>query len=232
MAIAVGEKIPSATLKHMTDDGPADITTDELFGGKKVVVFAVPGAFTPTCSVKHLPGFVQHADDGAGDGRGEVDAGIVHPMAERAVHQETEQAVEDEVHRLDRGALQEDRVEDVGGGDGQKPSELDRADPGPAKLRDRHQHGGQHDDADDRVGVDLRPGILGDDVANGAGQGHEGEDQHRPEQNGRPGNPFLFPRRSVQHGGQRRPDVEPGSADKLHLRKGIERRSGCSETTL
>ena len=62
MAIAVGDKIPSATLKHMTDDGPADITTDELFGGKKVAVFAVPGAFTPTCSVKHLPGFVQQAD--------------------------------------------------------------------------------------------------------------------------------------------------------------------------
>ena len=62
MAIAVGDKIPSATMKHMTDDGPADITTEELFGGKKVVVFAVPGAFTPTCSVKHLPGFVQQAD--------------------------------------------------------------------------------------------------------------------------------------------------------------------------
>ena len=58
----MGDKIPSATLKQMTDDGPADITADELFGGKKVVVFAVPGAFTPTCSVKHLPGFVQQAD--------------------------------------------------------------------------------------------------------------------------------------------------------------------------
>ncbi len=62
MAIAVGDKIPSATLKHMTSDGPADITTDELFGGKKVVVFALPGAFTPTCSAKHLPGFIQHAE--------------------------------------------------------------------------------------------------------------------------------------------------------------------------
>ncbi len=68
MATAVGEKVPSATLKHMTDDGPADITTDELFSGKKVVVFAVPGAFTPTCSAKHLPGFVQNADEIKGKG--------------------------------------------------------------------------------------------------------------------------------------------------------------------
>ena len=68
MATAVGEKVPSATLKHMTDDGPADITTDELFGGKKVVVFAVPGTFTPTCSAKHLPGFVQNADEIKGKG--------------------------------------------------------------------------------------------------------------------------------------------------------------------
>ena len=62
MAIAVGDKIPSATMKHMTDDGPADITTDELFGGKKVVVFAVPGAFTPTCHAQHLPGFLGKAE--------------------------------------------------------------------------------------------------------------------------------------------------------------------------
>jgi len=46
----------------MTADGPAQITTDELFKGKKVVIFALPGAFTPTCSAKHVPGFVQHAD--------------------------------------------------------------------------------------------------------------------------------------------------------------------------
>ncbi|MFT5394565.1 MAG: peroxiredoxin, partial [Gammaproteobacteria bacterium] len=50
MTIAVGQKIPSATLTQMTDDGPKPITTDDLFGGKKVVLFAVPGAFTPTCS--------------------------------------------------------------------------------------------------------------------------------------------------------------------------------------
>ncbi len=62
MTIQVGDKIPSATLSHMTEDGPQEITTDEIFAGKKVVLFALPGAFTPTCSAKHLPGFVQKAD--------------------------------------------------------------------------------------------------------------------------------------------------------------------------
>ena len=61
MTIKVGDRVPSATLKHMTADGIQEITTEELFGGKKVVIFALPGAFTPTCSAKHLPGFVQHA---------------------------------------------------------------------------------------------------------------------------------------------------------------------------
>ena len=63
MTIQVGDKIPSATLFHMTADGPAAITTGEIFAGKKVVLFAVPGAFTPTCSAKHLPGFVGKADE-------------------------------------------------------------------------------------------------------------------------------------------------------------------------
>jgi glutaredoxin/glutathione-dependent peroxiredoxin len=62
MTIKVGDRIPSATLKHMTKEGPANITTDELFKGKRVVVFSVPGAFTPTCHAKHLPGFVQNID--------------------------------------------------------------------------------------------------------------------------------------------------------------------------
>ncbi len=61
MAIEVGERIPSATLKRMTADGPADNSTDEIFAGKKVVLFALPGAFTPTCSAQHLPGFVENA---------------------------------------------------------------------------------------------------------------------------------------------------------------------------
>lgn len=62
MAIQVGDSIPSITLKHLTADGMQDITTDSLFKGKKTVLFSVPGAFTPTCSAKHLPGFVEQAD--------------------------------------------------------------------------------------------------------------------------------------------------------------------------
>jgi glutaredoxin/glutathione-dependent peroxiredoxin len=62
MTIKVGDRVPSASLKHMTADGMQTITTDQLFKGKKVVLFALPGAFTPTCSAKHLPGFVQNAD--------------------------------------------------------------------------------------------------------------------------------------------------------------------------
>ena len=62
MAIQVGDKIPAATLKVMGAEGPTDISTDEVFGGKKVVFFAVPGAFTPGCSMTHLPGFVVNAD--------------------------------------------------------------------------------------------------------------------------------------------------------------------------
>jgi peroxiredoxin len=61
MTIKVGDKIPSAKLHIMTEQGPKDVTTDEIFKGKKVVLFALPGAFTPTCSAKHLPGFVQNA---------------------------------------------------------------------------------------------------------------------------------------------------------------------------
>ena len=62
MTIKVGDKIPEATLVKATDAGPAPITTAELFGGRTVALFSVPGAFTPTCSAKHLPGFVNNAD--------------------------------------------------------------------------------------------------------------------------------------------------------------------------
>ncbi|MDP7546264.1 MAG: peroxiredoxin, partial [Alphaproteobacteria bacterium] len=62
MSINVGDKIPSVNLFHMTEDGPAQISTDDIFGGKKVAFFVVPGAFTPTCSAAHLPGFVDNAD--------------------------------------------------------------------------------------------------------------------------------------------------------------------------
>jgi len=63
MTIQVGDRIPAcASLKVMGEKGPQGITTEELFKGKKVVLFAVPGAFTPGCSMTHLPGFVVHAD--------------------------------------------------------------------------------------------------------------------------------------------------------------------------
>lgn len=62
MSVQVGDQIPDATLKVLGEKGPADLTTKELFGGKKVVLFAVPGAFTPTCSAAHLPSFVVNAD--------------------------------------------------------------------------------------------------------------------------------------------------------------------------
>lgn len=62
MSIKVGDPIPQGTLSVMTESGPAPLTTDDVFRGKKVVLFAVPGAFTPTCSARHLPGFVEQAD--------------------------------------------------------------------------------------------------------------------------------------------------------------------------
>ena len=62
MTIGTGENLPAGTFGIMTDSGPATLTTAELFAGKKVVLFAVPGAFTPTCSMKHVPGFVELAD--------------------------------------------------------------------------------------------------------------------------------------------------------------------------
>ncbi len=60
--IKIGDQIPSMTLTKATAEGPKPVTTDEIFKGRKVVMFAVPGAFTPTCSAKHLPGFVQNID--------------------------------------------------------------------------------------------------------------------------------------------------------------------------
>jgi peroxiredoxin len=62
MTIQVGDKIPACTMKTMGEAGPTDISTEEIFNGKKVVLFAVPGAFTPGCSVTHLPGYVVNAD--------------------------------------------------------------------------------------------------------------------------------------------------------------------------
>ena len=62
MTIQVGDKLPSAKLRRLTPEGIKEVTTDQLTSGKKVVLFAVPGAFTPTCSERHLPGFLEQAD--------------------------------------------------------------------------------------------------------------------------------------------------------------------------
>jgi len=62
MPIQSGDRFPEATFTRMTESGPAPVSSAELFAGKKVVLFGVPGAFTPTCSKKHLPGYVEEAD--------------------------------------------------------------------------------------------------------------------------------------------------------------------------
>lgn len=62
MTIAIGDKLPPASFKKKTPDGPINVTTDALFKGKRVVVFGVPGAFTPTCSLNHLPGYLENRD--------------------------------------------------------------------------------------------------------------------------------------------------------------------------
>ena len=63
MTIKVGDKVPSVTLRQITPEGPKEVSSDEFFRGKKVVLFAVPGAFTPACSQRHLPGYVDKAAD-------------------------------------------------------------------------------------------------------------------------------------------------------------------------
>ncbi len=62
MTIKAGDKMPEGSFTHMTKDGPQKMSTEQLFAGKTVVFFSVPGAFTPTCDAKHLPGFVEFAD--------------------------------------------------------------------------------------------------------------------------------------------------------------------------
>ena len=68
MTIKTGDKLPDATFRVMTKDGPQEKTTADVFAGKRVALFAVPGAFTPTCSMKHLPGYVQNVDALKGKG--------------------------------------------------------------------------------------------------------------------------------------------------------------------
>ena len=62
MSIQSGDKLPEATFMEMSPDGPQPRTSDEVFGGKTIALFAVPGAYTPTCSARHLPGFIENAD--------------------------------------------------------------------------------------------------------------------------------------------------------------------------
>lgn len=68
MTVKKGDKIPEATLQRMGASGPEPITTEEIFGGKKVAFFALPGAFTPTCSAKHVPGYLANAEALKGKG--------------------------------------------------------------------------------------------------------------------------------------------------------------------
>lgn len=63
MSIQVGDRIPQGKFRVMSAEGPRDLTTDELFQGKRVLLFSVPGAFTPTCSAKHLPGYISRVDE-------------------------------------------------------------------------------------------------------------------------------------------------------------------------
>lgn len=80
MTIATGDRIPAATFKTLTADGPAEVTSDALFAGRTVALFSVPGAFTPTCSARHLPGFIDKADAIKAKGVDEIVCTAVNDM--------------------------------------------------------------------------------------------------------------------------------------------------------
>ena len=90
MTIQVGDRLPSATLHKATAEGPEPVDTESYFAGRKVALFSVPGAFTPTCSARHLPGFVERADELRGKGVDEVacvavnDAFVMQAWAQQA----------------------------------------------------------------------------------------------------------------------------------------------------
>jgi peroxiredoxin len=84
MTIQAGDKIPSVMLKQLTANGMQDLSTDAVFTDKKVVLFSVPGAFTPTCSAKHLPGFVQHLNDFKASGIDVVCMAVNDPFVMKA----------------------------------------------------------------------------------------------------------------------------------------------------
>ena len=81
MTINVGDKLPSVTLRQVTAEGPKEVSSDEFFRGKKVVLFAVPGAFTPACSQRHLPGYVDRAADIKAKGIDEIACVAVNDAA-------------------------------------------------------------------------------------------------------------------------------------------------------
>ncbi len=81
MTINVGDKLPSVTLRQVTAEGPKEVSTDEFFRGRKVVLFAVPGAFTPACSQRHLPGFVDKAEEIKANGIDEIACVAVNDAA-------------------------------------------------------------------------------------------------------------------------------------------------------
>jgi len=81
MTINVGDKLPSVTLRQVTSEGPKEVTSDDFFRGRKVVLFAVPGAFTPACSQRHLPGYVDKAADIKAKGIDEIACVAVNDAA-------------------------------------------------------------------------------------------------------------------------------------------------------
>jgi peroxiredoxin len=81
MTIKVGDRLPSLTLRQVTPEGPKEVTTDSFFGGKRVALFAVPGAFTPACSQRHLPGYVDKAADLKAKGIDEIACVAVNDAA-------------------------------------------------------------------------------------------------------------------------------------------------------
>lgn len=104
MTIQVGDQVPSVAVGIMTDDGPGVVSTDEIFAGRKVALFGLPGAFTKTCSSQHLPGFVDHADDFKAKGIDSIvclsvnDPWVMHAWAES-------QSVGDRILMIGDGAL-------------------------------------------------------------------------------------------------------------------------------
>jgi len=81
MTIKVGDKLPRVTLRQVTPEGPKEVTTESFFGGRKVVLFAVPGAFTPACSQRHLPGYVDKAAELRAKGIDEIACVAVNDAA-------------------------------------------------------------------------------------------------------------------------------------------------------